>query len=142
MNLKGRPSGYNPEVHLVLASYFAQEGMTEEQIATRIGISKATLTTWKQKYPEFLASLKTTKDEADAKVVESLYKQALKGNVTAQIFWLKNRQPEKWRDAWKIEGGIEHSGKVTVEGKLSLSIEQVIQEYADAIGAVPEANRS
>jgi len=99
----GRPSGYNPEVHLVLASYFAQEGMTEEQIATRIGISKATLTTWKQKYPDFLASLKATKDEADAKVVQSLYQKALKGDVTACIFWLKNRQPAKWRDRQEVE---------------------------------------
>ena len=38
--------------------------------------------------------------------------------------------------------GDKPDATVTVEGKVSLSLEQVIQEYADAIGAVPEANRS
>lgn len=110
----------------------AQEGLTEEQIAERLGVGITTLSRWKNEHPEFREALKVSKDEADAKVVESLYKQALKGNVTAQIFWLKNRQPDKWRDAWKIEGGIEHSGTLTLKGKLDLSIEQVVKQYADA----------
>lgn len=37
--------------------------------------------------------------------------------------------------------GDKPEATVTVEGKLSLSLEQVIEEYADAIGAVPEADR-
>lgn len=28
---------------------------------------------------------------------------ALDGNTTAQIFWLKNRRPDKWRDKQKEE---------------------------------------
>lgn len=30
-------------------------------------------------------------------------------NVTAQIFWLKNRRPDKWRD----QRNIEHGGQIT-----------------------------
>ena len=40
---------------------------------------------------------KVSKEEADAKVVQSLYQKALKGDVTACIFWLKNRQPRPGR---------------------------------------------
>lgn len=39
-------------------------------------------------------------------VVTALFDSAIGGNVTAQIFILKNRQPEKWRDVQQIEGKI------------------------------------
>lgn len=103
MNLKGRPSAYRPDLYPTLASYWAQDGLTEEQMAERLGVTSRTISAWKVAHPEFLQALKTTKDEADSKVVESLYHQALKGNVTAQIFWLKNRQPAKWRDRQEVE---------------------------------------
>jgi transcriptional regulator with XRE-family HTH domain len=99
----GRPTLYQPETTPVTAGYLAQEGLTEEQIAERLGVGITTLSRWKNEHPEFREALKVSKDEADAKVVESLYKQALKGNVTAQIFWLKNRQPAKWRDRQEVE---------------------------------------
>jgi transposase len=103
VNLKGRPSAYRPDLYPTLASYWAQDGLTESQMAERIGVAMSTFSLWKTKYPEFSVALKTSKDEADSKVVESLYHQALKGNVTAQIFWLKNRQPAKWRDRQEVE---------------------------------------
>ena len=34
----------------------------------------------------------------DYKVENALLQSALAGNTTAQIFWLKNRRPDKWRD--------------------------------------------
>ena len=34
-------------------------------------------------------------------------------DVTAQIFWLKNRNPKEWRD--KVEIQNEHSGTIKVE---------------------------
>lgn len=41
------------------------------------------------------------------KIVKKITKH-ITGDVTAQIFWLKNRQPKKWRDRQNIE----HSGEV------------------------------
>ena len=29
-------------------------------------------------------------------------------NTTAAIFWLKNRRPDRWRDAQQIQGDIGH----------------------------------
>ena len=69
------------------------------------------------------------KEEADARVKRSLYGRAVgyslnsekifcnkdgevtrvpivehvPPDVTAQIFWLKNRDPARWRDAWQLE---------------------------------------
>ena len=48
--------------------------------------------------PDFKQRLQTARERADQKVIASLYDKALKGNVTAMIFWLKNRLPNQWRD--------------------------------------------
>ena len=38
------------------------------------------------------------KEVVDYQVENALLSAALEGNTTAQIFWLKNRRPDKWRD--------------------------------------------
>ncbi len=53
--------------------------------------------------PDFKAAIKDAKSVANALVETSLFEQALAGNTTASIFWLKNREPERWRDVHKID---------------------------------------
>jgi len=74
----------------------ARDGLTDEQIATRIGITRVSLWRWRNKHPELAKACREGKDVADCKVESALYKNAIEGNVTAQIFWLKNRKPDKW----------------------------------------------
>jgi hypothetical protein len=101
-------------------------GLTDKEIAQFFSISERTLNEYKKKYPEFLQSLKRGKEISDTKVARALFLRATgyshpevnitnyKGkiiktaiikhyapDVTAQIFWLKNRLPAQWRD--KIE---------------------------------------
>lgn len=52
--------------------------------------------------------LKTTKQKDGAKIEEERVEYVdeeifVPGNVTAQIFWLKNRKPAEWRDKQVIE---------------------------------------
>ena len=58
----------------------------------------ATLKNWKKKYVAILAALKKGKAVVDFAVENALLKNALAGDTTAQIFWLKNRKRDKWRD--------------------------------------------
>lgn len=135
----GRPSPYKPDIHPAYAAHLAQEGKTEIEIAEQFGVSPTTITTWKQIHPEFLAAIRSSKEEADSAVERSLYQKAVKGDVIACRYWLSNRQPFKWREKQEIE----QSGMVKVEhsGKLDLSIEQVIKEYADSdIGPISTEN--
>lgn len=83
---------------LVLLEGWARDGLTDEQIASNIGISKSTLYDWKNKYSEFSTALKKGKEVVDYQVENALLKNALNGDTTAQIYWLKNRRPDKWRD--------------------------------------------
>lgn len=112
-----------PEGLLRLEGY-ARDGMTDEQIAVKVGINPATLYDWKKRFPEISKALKKGKEVVDTQVENALLKRALgyeyeevkekfEGGVlterivtkkevvadtTAQIFWLKNRKPQQWRD--------------------------------------------
>ena len=96
---------------LIRIQGWARDGLTEEQIAHNMDISTVTLWEWKKKYLNIVNVLKVNKDIADRQVENALHKSALEGNVTAMIFWLKNRKRVEWRDKQEIE----HSGEVKTE---------------------------
>lgn len=122
-----RPSKYESHVKpkLNLVESWARDGLIDEQIAHNLGIGVATLYEYKNKYPEFTEALKNGKDDIDVMVENALLKRALgytydevtlEGGVetkrvvkevqpdtTAQIFWLKNRRPQAWRDKQETE---------------------------------------
>jgi 5-methylcytosine-specific restriction endonuclease McrA len=75
----GCPTKYNPKFHPLLAESLARNGLTDVQMAERMGICEATITNWKKQHPEFLASLKSGKEEPNALVERSLFQRAAKG---------------------------------------------------------------
>ncbi|WP_294662488.1 helix-turn-helix domain-containing protein [Ruminococcus intestinalis] len=100
---KGKYEKWLKEENLLLLEGWARDGLTDEQIAKNIGIGERTLYEWKEKYPQISQSLKKGKEVVDYEVENALLSSALEGNTTAQIFWLKNRRPDKWRDKQKEE---------------------------------------
>lgn len=108
--MAGRPSKYKPE-YAELAQNYCMQGATDAEVAGFLGVSLRTVGDWKLAHTDFAEAMSTGKEQADAKVIGALYRNALAGNVTAQIFWLKNRRKEDWRD--RVE--TEHSGKITHE---------------------------
>lgn len=127
---KSKVAYWLTEDGLTLIKGWARDGLTDSQIAEKIGISRSTLNEWKNKYPDISDTLKKGKEIVDYEVENALLKRALgysykeitketKWNptkeefemivskevtkevapdTTAQIFWLKNRQSQKWRD--------------------------------------------
>lgn len=100
---KGKYEKWPKEENLLLLEGWARDGLTDEQIAKNIGITVSTFYEWKKKYSEISESLKKGKEVVDYEVENALLSSALGGNTTAQIFWLKNRRPDKWRDKQKEE---------------------------------------
>ena len=121
-----------PEGLLQLEGW-ARDGLTDEQIAGNMGIRRETLYAWCKKYSNISNTLKKGKEVVDIQVENALLKRALGysykeikeektvdgkrvtvttkevvRDTTAQIFWLKNRRPERWRD----KQDIEHSGQM------------------------------
>lgn len=95
---KGKYAKWITPDGLTLLQGWAREGLTDEQLAHNIGINPDTLYAWKKKYPEISEALKKGKDVVDFEVENAMLKSALEGNVTAQIYWLKNRKAIQWRD--------------------------------------------
>lgn len=113
-----------PEGLLKLEGW-ARDGLTDEQIAENMGISRSTLNSWKDKYSDISDTLKRGKEVVDRQVENALLKRALgyrydevtmengvetkrvtkevMPDTTAQIFWLKNRKPEEWRDKKDVD---------------------------------------
>lgn len=105
---------------LIKLEGWARDGLTDEQIAHNMGIRRETLIDWKKKHPNISNTLKRGKEVVDYEVENALLKKALgykvkeqkalndgriieiekevPGDVTAQIFWLKNRKPKTWKD--------------------------------------------
>lgn len=133
----GRKSAYKEEYNQ-LAENYALLGATDKEMADLFGVTERTLNQWKKTYPEFLQSLKKGKNIADANVASRLYNRAIgydckatkfatsEGHITdskeyiehyppdttAAIFWLKNRQPEKWRDRKEVDANVNLSNEL------------------------------
>ena len=131
----GRPTKLTSKLRAAIF-FLARRGCTEAQISEVLGIAKSTLNNWKGQI-EFLDSLKRSKDVADDLVERSLFERALgyefaeeqvigigRGeqevvqvrrrlppDVTAYIFWLKNRRRDQWRDRSECK----HAGALTLE---------------------------
>lgn len=134
---RGKYEYWLTEDALTLLEGWARDGLTDEQLAGKIGIGARTLYDWKLKYPQISQALKKGKEVVDIQVENALLKRALgyefqeerversakdgvkvvqtikhiPPDTTAQIFWLKNRRPDRWRDkpepAAADEGGIQ-----------------------------------
>lgn len=129
----GRPSKFEP-AFIEQVEKLCRLGAKEPELADFFGVNLDTIQNWKKAHPDFVGALKEGKEIADSKVAESLYNRALgftkdekyfPPDVTACIFWLKNRRPDLWRDAWKIE----HSDK-NGESLVNLSDESQVFELA------------
>lgn len=106
-----------------IATAMCKLGAIDTELAAAFDVSLSTINHWKVRHAEFKASVKVGKDVADERVEESLYKRAIgysfdsekiltsngrvfreaiiehiPPDVTAQVYWLKNRK-EEWRVA-------------------------------------------
>lgn len=136
----GRPTKYKPEYPKQAAKLCAL-GATDAQLAEFFEVSEQTVNAWKDEYPEFLESIKAAKAEYDDATVEKSllrratgysheavkifndegtplivpYTEHYPPDPTSMIFWLKNRQPKKWRDKTGLEIPEGASFKLVIE---------------------------
>tara|TARA_R100001443_G_C3329918_1_gene172083 strand:- start:609 stop:1103 length:495 start_codon:yes stop_codon:yes gene_type:complete len=76
----------------------ASRGLGTTQIARALGVSWNTIDRNRKRLGEFEDALKRGKARGLAQVTNSLFTSANDGNVTAQIFYLKNQDPKTWKD--------------------------------------------
>lgn len=147
---RGRPSKYTDDL-ADMAYRLSLLGLTDSEMAEVLGIAESTFNKWKIDFPYFSESITRGKIIADAEVAEKLREKALgyshpdvhissyEGNITvtpivkhyppdtqAASLWLRNRQPERWRDKRETE----HSGVI--------GLGQILDEIDGSSADLPE----
>ena len=103
---------------------WARDGLTIEEMAERMGVVPKTIYEWKNKFPALDEAISKGRDVSDKMVEAAMFKRAtgyettetiydqngmvrelrktVPPDVTAQIFWLKNRKPQQWREKREV----------------------------------------
>ena len=137
---------------------WARDGLTDDQISHNMGCNVRTLYVWKKNHPQIDAALRAGKGVVDIQVENALFKRAIgydyeevktiietmpdgekrqraertrkhvAGDVTAQIFWLKNRKPIDWRDRREtmLSGSVETTTANPLEGLTRAEVRKLI----------------
>lgn len=83
---------------LQLLEEWSTQGLYIKDIAAMMGVCVTTVYDWMNKNPEIAAAIKKGRDKSIDMVENALFNSAINGNVTAMIFYLKNRAPERYKD--------------------------------------------
>ena len=96
-----------PKIHIDLKQVesLAANGLTQEQIASALGISERTLRSRKGEIADFANAIKRGKAKGIALVTNKLMESIKGGNMTGMIFFLKTQA------GWKETNVQEHTGK-------------------------------
>jgi len=149
-------SKYKPEYDELVYNYCLL-GATDKRIADFFDVTEQTVNNWKNDHPSFFESMSAGKIQADAVVARALFKRAtgyigkktvtasfqgeigdiqevdehIQPDITAIMFWLRNRQPEVWRnnpEPTDDDGGEKKAFNITFNVREPVNIEEVMNE--------------
>lgn len=156
---RGRPDSYDPD-YARMAQAHCRLGATDAELADLFDVNTATIRSWMGRHKDFAEAVKSGIMESfSPRVVRSLAQSAIgysvdteevkitkdgdevrykvrkhyPPNVTACIFWLKNRDPENWRDVQDHILKHQNLDKLT-----SRELLDEIRQEAAALGILPE----
>ena len=78
-------------------------GVSISDACKAANISRHAIWEWRKKSKRFDKKVNSIIDSRTQSVEDALFSSAVKGNVAAQIFWLKNRAKERWKDKFEYD---------------------------------------
>jgi hypothetical protein len=125
---RGRPTAYKP-AYAKQAEKLCALGATDFELADFFKVDTRTIYRWRNQHDDFCQAVTCGKERADERVARALYNRAVgytfesekiqvmrDGTIVrapmlehvapdpaAAMNWLKNRQPDKWRDKQEID---------------------------------------
>lgn len=153
----GTRSSKIKEINLIQIKRLAETGCTDAEMAAILGVWPTLIKKWKDEHPEFREAYEQGRMTADQKVVGALLKRATgyKRKVTKAFcsngvivtkeikedvppsdaaiqFWLKNRQPDRWKEKQEIK----HSLGELSEEEVELELQRLREKTANAKGEI------
>ena len=115
---KGKPGRkkikLNDEESLKKIVELGAQGLTSGQIAKCLGVSWSTIDRRRKEFDEIEEAIKKGEALGIQKVSSALMRSAVEDkNVTAQIFYLKNRAPDLWADRQEINYNLDLKNVLT-----------------------------
>ena len=137
MAVTGRPTKYKPE-YCKQAAKLCELGATDADLAEFFEVTESTINLWKLEHSNFSESTVAGKTNHDAEIELALARRAKGFMRVKQVFgpegtiemlqeevppdtnacslWLRNRQPQRWRDKQEVE----HSGELKLAPALEI----------------------
>ena len=108
MKEKKKPGPKKKKIDPQAVQDLAAQGLTSGQIAKCLGVSWDTLDRRRKdpEYAEIAEAIKKGEAMGIKRVTNHLMTASEGGNVTASIFYLKNRDPGRWSDRQNVEFNI------------------------------------
>lgn len=94
---KGKYQEWLTEEGQVRLQGWARDGLSDEQLAEKMGICSSTFYAWKNKYPEISEALREGKEVADRRVENALYNSCFDRKITI-------RKPFKVKEVYYDNG--------------------------------------
>lgn len=142
---KGKYKKWLEKESLILVEGWRRDGLSDHQVAKNMGINRSTLYGWLNKYEDLSNAYKKGSEVATYEVENALYKSSIgyyveemeiietesdigksvtkkkhrryvAPSTAAQIFILKNRRPDRWRDSRQIETQNDGQLAALIEG--------------------------
>ena len=143
--LTGQGQAWETELGLRQLRSWAEAGLSYIQIANNVGVTRATFSRWRKESPLLQRALDIGRQTADIQVANALFENAVgavtkerrvetktdadgqvstrevevetkhRGDTAAQLFWLKNRMPEDWRERQEALGGTANLSETNAE---------------------------
>lgn len=149
---------YLPEKEYIVRR-IAARGATDDNFELMYGLPRGTIASWAKLYPGFAKALEEGRSKVDGDVLFSLYRNAIgfeyeeeqavggrdpcvlkvkkvkHGEVSAQKYWLNNRQPDNWKQRERVDLsgnlGLDHGIKTETRNELIDSIVALVSSKPD-----------
>ena len=108
MSGKSEKVTYDPRTHPTLIFWMSRNGLTNEEMARELGISRRLLQYWRNEFPAVAEAMRKGKDLIDCQVEESLLRRAM-GMATQEV---------TVKDVITVDEGGRPKGKATVLDQL------------------------
>lgn len=133
------PANKHPErIKLVYLAHL-ERGLRRSAATKAIGVSTSTVWQWRKADPDFAEAEYRAEEVAAEQIEDALFNSAMNGNTQAQIYWLNNRAPLRWRDQRKgVDVQVTHKGQIEAGDRLAQVGELLSRLESRALNAGPD----